>query len=332
MVLNLISLLVIGLAGFAILFYAFLKRRKKEKRKKPYDPDKDDPILHIRNRLFFEIPVEKILLGYFALVVLIYTVKLIAGTRIPEIDLAVLYLSGITFFLGIYKMAMSVGVVNKFNPWLLFSILFSLIIFVAVVSGLTVDLDLFLVQTREYNITIHLLGVAMGLGGTFIIDIMFSHFMRKYNISASESVIMHLISQMIIFGLFLLILSGLALLLPSFDAFAQNPRFIMKMIVVVVVIINGAALNLYLTPKMKKISLKEEDRARYQTLNKISFALGAISIVSWLSAFLLAMLKGLFDLPLRYLLSGYIILLILAGAGSQLAKNYYQKKVKEDEI
>lgn len=331
MVLNLITLLVIGLAGFAFLFYAFLKRIKKEKKQKPYDPDKDDPILHIRNRLFFEIPVEKILLGYFGLVVLIYAAKLILGVRVPEIDLAVLYLSGITFFLGIYKMAMSVGVVNKFNPWLLFSILFSLIIFFAVVSGLTVDLDLFLLQTREYNITIHLLGVAMGLGGTFIIDIMFSHFMRKYNISASESVIMHLISQMIIFGLFLLILSGVALLLPAFDAFAQNPRFIMKMIVVVVVIINGAALNLYLTPKMKKISLKEEDLAEYEMLNKISFALGAISIVSWLSAFLLAMLKGLFDLPLMHLLSGYMVLLILAVVGSQLAKNYYQKKVKEED-
>lgn len=331
MILNLITLLVIGLAGFAILFYAFLKRIKKEKKKKPYDPDKDDPIIHIRNRLFFEIPVEKILLGYFGLVVLIYATKLILGVRIPEIDLTVLYLSGITFFLGIYKMAMSVGVVNKFSPWLLFSILFSLIIFFAVVSGLTVDLNLFLVDTREYNITIHLLGVVMGLGGTFIIDIMFSYFMKNYNISASESVIMHLISQMIIFGLFLIILSGVALLLPAFNAFAQNPRFIMKMIVVLVVIINGAALNLYLTPKMKKISLKEEDLGQYETLNKISFALGGISIVSWLSAFLLAMLKDLFDLPFMYLLSGYLVLLLLAVGGSQLAKKYYQNKGKEEE-
>lgn len=330
MVLNLVSLLVIGLAGFAILFYAFLKRRKKEKKEKPYDSEKDDPILHIRNRLFFEIPVEKILLGYFAIVVLTYTIKLILGVRVPGIDLAVLYLSGITFFLGIYKMGMSVGVVNKFNPWLLFSIVFSLIIFIAVVSGLSVDLHRFLLETREYNITIHLLGLILGLGGTFIIDIMFSHFMRNYKISAKESVIMHLISQMIILGLFLLILSGVALLLPAFDAFAQNPRFVMKMIVVVVVIINGAALNLYLTPKMKKISLKEKDRGRYESLNKISFALGAISIVSWLSAFFLAMLKDLFDLPLVYLLSGYVVLLAVAGGGSQLAKKYYQKKEKEE--
>ncbi len=330
MVLNFISLLVIAMAGLAILFYAFLKRRRKEKNKKPYDPDKDDPIIHIRNKLFFEIPVEKILLGYFAVVVLIYLVKLIIGDRLPSIDLVVLYLSGLTFMLGIYKMAMSVGVVNKFSPWLLFSIAFSLIILIAVYNGLDVDIYQLLAETREYNITIHLLGLAMGLGGTFIVDIMFSHFMKNYEISARDSVIMHLISQMIIFGLFLLILSGIALLLPAWNDFVENPRFIMKMIVVFVVIINGAALNLYLTPKMKKISLVDEEKHRYKTLTRVSFALGAISIVSWLSAFFLAMFKTLFDMPLYYLLPGYLVLVIIAIGASQLAMVYYEKKEVEE--
>ncbi len=331
MVLNFISLLVIALAGCAILFYAFLKRRRKEKKKeKPYDPDTDDPIIHIRNRLFFEIPVEKILLGYFATVVLIYLVKLIVGARLPSIDLTVLYLSGITFMLGIYKMAMSVGVIKKFSPWLLFSIAFSLIILIMVYIGIDVDINQFLTDTREYNKTIHLLGLAMGLGGTFIVDIMFSHFMKNYEISARDSVVMHLISQMIIFGLFLLILSGIALLLPAWDDFLENPRFIMKMIVVFMVIINGAALNLYLTPKMKKISLVDEEKHRFKTLTRVSFALGAISIVSWLSAFFLAMFKTLFDMPLIYLLPGYLVLVGIAIGGSQLAMVYYENKEMDE--
>lgn len=330
MVLNFISLLVIGLAGFAFLFYAFLKRRRKEKNKKPYDPDKDDPIIHIRNKLFFEIPVEKILLGYFAVVVLIYLVQLIIGVRLPSLDLTVLYLSGITFMLGIYKMAMSVGVVNKFSPWLMFSIAFSLIIFIAVFNGMDVNVYQFLAETREYHLAIHLLGLALGLGGTAIVDIMFSHFMKNYEITARDSVVMHLISQMIIFGLFLLILSGAALLLPAWNDFVENPRFIMKMIVVLVVIINGAALNLYLTPKMKKISLVDEEKHRYRSLTKISFALGAVSIVSWLSAFALAMLKTLFDLPLYYLLPGYLVLVLVAIGASQLALAYYEKKEVEE--
>lgn len=329
MVFNFISTLVIGLAGFAIVFYAFLRRRRKQEAEPVYDPNKDDPIIHIRNKLFFEIPIDKILLGYFAVVVIIYLVKLLLGGRLPGLDLAVLYLSGITFFLGLYKMGMSVGVVNKFSPWLLFSIVFSLIIFFTIYAGTEGDFNLFLERTREYNITIHLLGLVMGLGGTLIVDIMFTHFMRKYTITARESVVMHLISQMIIFGLILLVLSGFALLLPYFSFFTENPRFVMKMIVVFVVIINGAALNLYLTPKMKNISLLDEGKKRYEKLTRISFALGAVSIVSWLSAFFLALLKTVFDMPFSYLLTGYLVLVVIAIIGSQIAKVYYEKKVEK---
>lgn len=330
MVLNKIALLIIALAGVAIFFYIYLKRVKIEKNAPPYDPKKDDPIIHIRNKLFFEVAVEKIFLGYFTIVALSYLLKLIFGIRYEEVDLAILYLSGLTFFLGIYKMAMSVGVDNKFSPWLLFSMVFSLIIFLSVYSGIPVDIITLLEETRQYHLSIHLIGLSMGLGGTLVVDIMFSHFMRKYTISARESVIMHLVSQMIIFGIFLLILSGAALLITDYDNFIDNPRFLMKMIAVLVVIINGGVLNLYLTPKMKKISLKVKDRGHYEKLTRISFALGAISIVSWVSAFLLAMLKDLFDLPLNYLLLGYVILLVLATAGSQMAKVYYEKKEEQE--
>ena len=328
---NLLSLLVLALSGAAIVFYAFLKRLKKEKKEPPYDPQKDDPVLHIKNKMFFETPVEKILLGYFILVVITSIFKFFWGAVFPEIDLVVLYFSGLVFFIALYKMSMSVGVVNKFSPWLMISLLLSLLIFIITLLSISDHFIMLLSNTREYHLAAHLMGVSMGLGGTLVIDIMFSHFMRKYTISARESVIMHLISQMIIFGLFLLLLSGAALTLIDLEAFLENPRFLMKMIAVLVVILNGFALNFYLTPKLKKISLKEEDRGRYEKLTKISFALGAVSIVSWVSAFSLAMLKELFDMPLTTLMTGYVVLLIIATAGSQLAKVYYEKKEAEED-
>jgi uncharacterized membrane protein len=150
-------------------------------------------------------------------------------------------------------------------------------------------------------------------------------------VSAKEPVIMHLVSQMIILGLFLLLLSRLALVSIDFQGYVENLRLITKMLAAFVVIINGGILNLYLTPRMKKISLKEEDRGRHEKLARISFALGAVSLVSWLSAFLLAMLEGLFDRPLSTLLLGYLALLVIAIGGSQLAKVYYEKKEEKEE-
>ncbi|MDQ3192076.1 MAG: hypothetical protein M3Q58_10820 [Bacteroidota bacterium] len=330
MTLNLVSLIILSLAGLAIILYALLKRLRKEKKEPPYDPTKDDPIIHIRNNLFLEIPIEKILFGYFIVIALIYIGKLIFAQTITGLNLTVLYLSGLIFLLIVYKMVMIVEVAKKFNPWMLFSALFSGLIFLIVYNQLDINIVDLLRETREYNLTIHLFGLVLGLGGTLVVDIMFTHFLRNYRISARESVIMHLISQMIILGLILLLISGLTLVLPFHDTFLNSSRFLMKMTVVLVIILNGIALNLYLTPQLKKISLIEGEKGREENLKRISFALGGISIVSWLSAFLLAMLKETFTLPYITLLIGYLFLMLIAIAGSQMAKKYYETKKAEE--
>jgi membrane protein YqaA with SNARE-associated domain len=78
--------------------------------------------------------------------------------------------------------------------------------------------------------------------------------------------------------------------------------------------------------------LLEEHKGKHERLKKISFALGGISIVSWLSAFMLAMLKDLFTLPYLTLLAGYVVLLAVAVAGSQVAKKYYEKQTTNENL
>lgn len=329
--LNIISLIVIALAGVAVFIYAVIERNRKEKLKPPQDPTKEDSYKQIKSKLLFEIPIEKILLVYFVMTALVYTVKLILGTRIPGLDLAVMYLSGLAFFLASLKMMLALVVAKKFSPWLLLSVIFSLLIVFVIIQGISVDVIDFLAATREHNLTIHLFGMAMGLGGIFINDIIFSHFIKDYSIKARESVVMHLISQMIFLGLALLLLSGLALYLPTPETYLENPRFLMKMTVVLVLILNGAALNRFVIPKMKKISVKEEDQGRYELLNKAAFAMALISLFSWISAFLLARLKELFDLPYLYLLLGYLVLLAIAVLLSQYSKKQLEEEEKEGE-
>jgi uncharacterized membrane protein len=59
--------------------------------------------------------------------------------------------------------------------------------------------------------------------------------------------------------------------------------------------------------------------------------LGGISIVSWYSAFFLAMIKDLGAFSFVTLLIAYLILLAMAIGGSQFAKRYYEKKgLKQD--
>lgn len=328
---NVLSLFVIALTGGAILYYALMERKRKEELSSPRDPEKEDSYKQIKSRLFFEIPIEKILFWYFVITALVYLSKLIFAVRVPELDLAVMYLFGLAFMLASLKMMLAFMVAKKFSLWLLISVIFSLLIIFATVEGIPVDLIDFLDETREYNLTIHLFGMAMGLGGIFVNDIIFSHFIKDYTIKARESVVMHLISQMIFLGLALLLLSGTALFLPTPEIYLENPRFLMKMTVVLVLILNGAALNRFVIPKMKKISVKEKDKGRYELLNKAAFAMGLISLFSWLSAFLLARLENLFDLPYPQLLLGYLVLLGIAVLLSQYSKKQLEEEEKEGE-
>jgi tetrahydromethanopterin S-methyltransferase subunit E len=61
------------------------------------------------------------------------------------------------------------------------------------------------------------------------------------------------------------------------------------------------------------------------------FILGAVSIILWFSAFLLAMLKNLFlSIPYYIFLISYLFLLLIGIAGSQMAKIYYEMKEAEE--
>ena len=140
---------------------------------------------------------------------------------------------------------------------------------------------------------------------------------------------MHTLSQVIWFALALLVLTGLGLYLPEAEELNQSAGFLVKMTVVTVLFINGAFLNLLVAPKLVKISFGEKhkhqsDKLRY--VRKIAFALGAVSIVSWYSVFILGML--LRKIPLDFLSLLLIYLLLLGGAivTSQFMERIFAKR------
>jgi hypothetical protein len=319
-----ISIIVVSLIGLGVVVNAFFKRKRGN-----HLPDKADDINtidYIRGLMFLDNPLEIFIMGYFSIVAMAYAGMLIANAIVPGLYLAILYLSGTIFLLLGYKAIMEKGIFGKLSSWVLYSTLLSIVIFIMVLIGLDVPLFPLLRNAEDYHLTIHLLGVVLGLGATTVVDIMFIHFIQNLKIARRESVIMHLLSQMIILGLILIMLSGVAIFLTDIDGYLDSPRFMMKMTAVLVAAVNGLALNLYVTPKMEKISLLEEQRGQHEKLKSVSFALGGISIVSWYSAFFLAMIKVLGNFSYTTLLIAYLILLGIAIVGSQMAKKHYEKK------
>lgn len=178
----------------------------------------------------------------------------------------------------------------------------------------------------------HLVGFALGVGGATITDILFYRFLKDFKITKEEDSIFQVMSQVIWAGLFIAIISGLGLYLPNAEALNESVKFLVKVIVVAVVTINGAVLNLVVSPRLVDMSFKNEDEMKNSVdvkktarFRKIAFALGAISIVSWYSAAILGAIESV-SISFGELLGIYIGILIIAIIGSQIAENLFYKK------
>jgi len=314
--------LLCSIVGISFAFYYYKSRSRTEVKE-------DDPEDHIEGMYFLKVPYEKIIIGFFGITTLVYLAKLIINYNIRWLDLAMLILALTIVFLLIYKIGMAFSEAGRFKWGTVIFLVLAIIISISIYAQIPDFTDV-LKDAREYTLTLHLLGMVLGLGGTTIIDFMIFHFMRNYKISSQEAVIMHLISQIIIVGLIFLIISGVAIFLTDIDGYLASDRFMMKMTVLLVVILNGIVLNLYIAPYMEKISLRAPDLNKDLVFKKISFAVGAISMVSWYSAFFLAMVKDLSYFRYTTLLIAYLILLGLSIGVSQFFKFSMEKEVKDN--
>jgi len=188
-----------------------------------------------------------------------------------------------------------------------------------------------LAEYKLLLVILHLLGFALGVGGATISDLFFFKFLKNFKISTWESRVLHEVSHLIWIGLALLIVSGMALWLPDMAALNQADKFIAKVIVVAMVLLNGIFLNLYVSPKMIHISFGEE-HVRYpgqlHTLRRLAFASGAISITSWYTAFILGAVPKSQPFTLLQILTMYFGCMIIAIGVSQAVERYYDNKAR----
>lgn len=181
-------------------------------------------------------------------------------------------------------------------------------------------LFMFLEQHRRIFIGVHLLGMALGLGGATISDILFLRFLKDFKILQHEKDVLHLMSKIIWMAVCLLLLSGIALYLPAATRLNDSSKFQMKMIVVMVLIINGAFLSQLISPKLMRLfsGKRVQGLSPYlKNIRLLAFSLGGISIVSWYMAFVLGLMQPI-SLSFGTLLLVYVLLMstvVIVGYG-----------------
>jgi hypothetical protein len=322
-----VAILLISLTGTAFTLYK-TRLRGLEGGPLTEEPDRHHPVAHIKSVLFLEVPVERIAMGYFVAVFLCYAGLWATDTILPELELALLMLSGIVCLLLLFKQILVTGIADNFRWRVLVLLLLSTTLTVLIWQRPGAAAPSLLEAAEIYILTLHLLGVVLGLGGALILDVMIFHFLNNLKISSREAVIMHLISQMIIFGLILLIVSGAALTFTDPGTYLGNSRFLMKMTGVFVVTLNGILLNLFVVPKMEQISFREGETKENSGLIRGAFVAGAVSMVSWFSVFILAMINPLEEASYPVLLGAYLVLLAGTITGGLITQKIYEKKAE----
>ena len=319
----------ISFAGFLLSLYLFHKKRRKSERFACPLRGNCSEVIHSDYSKFFGIPVEVIGLVYYASISIGHGLVLGFHDAFGWLDLYLLLASTLAFFFSLYLTFIQLVSLRKICTWCLLSATFCLAIFVLTFFG-TLDTVLpFLSEYKSFIVVLHVLAMALGLGAATLTDVFFFRFLKDGRISESEAGVLATLSEFIWFSLGVILLTGLALYLPESSRYLEVPKFLAKMVVVGVIIVNGAFLNLYIAPKLVKISFGERHHHKEGELGRsrrLAFTLGPVSIISWYSAFVLGSLPASSPLEFGTFLKVYLVLLLVGVTIGQFVENRISKR------
>lgn len=317
-----------ALGGFSLASYIHRKKSSGETILCPLKSDCEAVVKSDYSK-FFGLPLEFFGMAYYAVIAISYGFLLFMPEYASDLFVFLVFGASLSAFLfSVYLTFIQAFVLRQWCLWCLTSAGLCTII---LLSALWASQIGFVELLDKYRLTIlifHSLGAAIGLGVATVADILFFRFLKDFKISDFEAQVLRVLSQAIWLALAVIVLAGIGLYLPSAEALALSPKFLVKMIIVAVIIVNGAFLNLLVSPKLVRISFggkHEHEAGELRRERRMAFAMGAVSIVSWYSAFILGLLK---KVPLSFpvLLSIYAGLLIAAVVASRIMEKIFVKK------
>lgn len=314
-------IILFGGAGFILAHYVWRKKNTTEVFVCPLKGECHDVVRSDYSK-FFGVPVEKLGMLYYLIIFASYALLLLFPAVAHPLFLIGLFVATLLAFLfSLYLTAVQGFALRKWCTWCLISASFCTVIFaVGIVLAGMHDLTSILTAYKSYIVFFHALAAALGVGAATLTDIFFFKFLRDREISRVEHSMLGTFSQVIWFALGMLVLTGIGLFLPQATALLGSEKFVLKMALVLILIINGVLLNIVLTPKLTKIAfggVETEDRKHLVFYRRLAFILGPISIVTWYTVFILGSIRAL-PIPLAEATLAYLFVLTIVMFGSYL--------------
>lgn len=315
-----------SLLGLIVSLYIYRTKRKKTKLICPRESN-CEKVVHSTHATTMGVPNELLGILFYITQAALWTGLLL----VPELatpwylfTLVILTIGGVLF--SIYLIALQALVIHAWCAWCLGSAVATGLLTVALFCIPTEGLFTLLGAQRTWWIIVHNIGFILGLGGATITDIFFFRFLKDQKISEEEKGTMDTLTNVIWVGLAVLIVSGLMLYLPDQLRLNESPKFLLKVVVVGVIVINGLLLNLKVAPRMRSFSFDETIPARH--LRRLAFALGAISLTSWYTAFFLGSLRRI-HVVFGHGILIYLGIVVVAVIGSQIFEMIVSRKARQ---
>lgn len=158
----------------------------------------------------------------------------------------------------------------------------------------------------------HLFGVALGAGTALFSGVIFTKIMYDGRVTKNEMQFLEVAGWMVTFGLTLLVLSGLGMFLLDQARYLASTKFMAKMTVIGILILNGITIHTTHMPALKKhLGKYLPEIGSFKKRSYLMYAGGAISMTSWATALILGAFRGV---PYSYGTIMLTYVLILIGA------------------
>ncbi len=321
-----IFIIFLGFAGFLLALYIWHKKSSREAMVCPLRMD-CNKVVESEYSKFLGIPVEWLGMAYYAFVALGYGAR---ATLLHSVifGYVLFFAAAMAMLFSLYLTFIQIFALKQFCSWCLVSAFLCLSIFLLSLAGAFESVVPFFAKYRETVALAHVFGMSIGIGAATMTDIFFFKFLKDYRISLFEKDILKTISQIVWAALGIVILTGAALYLPEAATLGAQPKFLLKIAIVGIIIINGAVLNLIVEPRLLDITFGRAHKHRAGELRRarrLAFTLGPISIVSWYAAFLMGLLRES-AVAFEIFFISYLSILIVGIVFGRWIEYYYDKK------
>lgn len=138
----------------------------------------------------------------------------------------------------------------------------------------------------------HVVGIAWGVGGVTVLKILHRQAEKNPEMAPLEAKAMPMISKLIALGLLFLIISGITFGRLLGGEGAVNGKILsIKLVLVFILIINGALINFRFMPKMQKLApTNGTPTADFLKAKKQMAMSGTVSLVLWYAIVVLGIL------------------------------------------